>query len=378
MSVSSDLRTWVTIDRNALEHNLKEFLRMIPEKTRFMAVVKSNAYGHGLAGVARVLSAIPDFNKKGWFGVDSIVEALRLRQEGITNQILVLGYTLPARMEEAALHGISLTISQSASLHALGKLKKRPQFHLKIDTGMHRQGFLPRELPALITFIARAKLSPEGIYTHFAAAKDMNDPEYTFLQLGQFQDALNLFEMRGIKPSVRHAAASGATLLFPETHLDMVRVGMGLYGYWPSPESKATHEKKVKLHSVLAWKTLVSELKIIPKGSYVGYDLTEQTTRKTKIAVLPVGYWHGYDRGFSNAGNVLIRGNIARVLGRVSMDMIVVDVTDIHGVRLNDEVILVGGLETGPVDASLLASLIQTTPYELLTRINPLIKRILV
>lgn len=373
------LRTWIEIDTKALRSNAEQFLKLIPKMTRLMAVIKSNAYGHGLVQVAKLLSSnqLPVPSNRLWFGVDSIVEALRLRREGIKNPILVLGYTPPSRLAEAGTNGIALTISNFEALKVLAALKKRPPIHIKIDTGMHRQGFLPSQTHQLIKLVRIFKLTPAGVYTHFASAKDRDDRHYTEAQLGRFGDVISAFERAGFTGLIRHAAASGGTLLFPESHLDVVRIGIGLYGYWPSKESGIKNrESRMILKPVLTWKTIVSEVKTIPKGSYVGYDGTERVKRNTKIAVLPIGYWHGYDRGLSGIGEVLIRGRRAKVLGRVSMDMITVDVTAVSGVKAGDEAVLVGKQGKETIRADEIAEKIGTTHYEFLTRINPLIKRI--
>lgn len=401
-----DFRTWIEIDRKALHYNVGQFLKLIPEKTKFMAVVKSNAYGHGLVQVAKQL-ATPNpksntLNSRLWLGVDSIVEASRLRREGIKNSILVLGSTLPSRIKEAAENGIILTVSSFDALSALSKIKNPPVFHIKIDTGMHRQGFLPAETFSakggsalggkLIKFLKHSKLSPRGIFTHFASAKDIAYPTYTLEQLKKFNAVVSVFKKAGFRNLIRHASASGGTLLFSESHLDMVRVGMGIYGYFPSEESRIKNqESSFNLRPVLTWKTVVSEIKEIPAGSFVGYDLTECVHRKTRIAVLPIGYWHGYDRGLSVVGEVLIRGKRAKVLGRISMDMTVVDVTDIPKVLVGDETVLIGKQVPRPerpgsrwqsrlgsedaIWADELALKANTSHYEFLTRINPLIKR---
>ena len=377
--MTQGVRTWVEIDSEALRHNAEQFLRFIPADTRLMAVVKSNAYGHGLSTVSKILTGISDFRARGWFGVDSLVEGLRLRREGIKNPILVLGYTLPARMREAAKEKIALTISNPESLKAIVELRTRPAIHIKIDTGMHRQGFLPKDIPGVLKVLKRAKIAPQGVYTHFASAKDSEDPHYTQRQYAEFQKSILALEQAGFRNLICHAAATGGALLFPEMHLDMVRVGMGLYGYWPSPESKKKQrELGIVLKPALAWKTIIAEVKEIPEGSYIGYDGTEVVSKRTIIAVLPIGYWHGYDRGFSKIGEVLVRGRRARVLGRISMDMTVIDVTDIPRVRVGDEVVLIGAQDKGAIWADELALKIGTTAYEFLTRINPLIKRIVV
>lgn len=381
------LRTWIEIDKKALRSNMGQFLNLIPKKTRLMAVVKSNAYGHGLVQVSKFLSS--KFYTLGasrlWFGVDSIVEAVTLRREGINNPILVLGSILPDRLQEAVPQKIILTISNFESLKNLSRLKDRPEFHLKIDTGMHRQGFLPQDISKVLKSLRFYGLTPGGLYTHFAAAKDAVYPTHTLAQLEKFNEAASKFKKAGLGSLVCHSAASGGALLFPESHLDMVRVGMGLYGYFPSPEAGLHLQDKIKLRPVLTWKTVVVETKEIPTGSYVGYDLTEKVKRKTKIAVLPIGYWHGYDRGLSSIGEVLIKGKRAKLLGRVSMDMIVVDITDIGNkfksqkskVKIGDEVVLIGRQGSDAIWADELALKIGTSQYEFLTRINPLIKRVI-
>jgi len=409
---SKHLRTWIEINRNALEHNVRQFLKLIPARTRLMAVVKSNAYGHGIVQVAEFLANQMRINSrifanknsrlisdKLWFGVDSIVEALRLREEGIKNPILVLGSTLPNRMKEAAEQNIILTVSNFESLSSLIRANKRIAFHLKIDTGMHRQGFLPKEMPRLLRVIGRWPLavgrSFQGVYTHFASAKDRAYPTYTLQQFGEFKTAVRQFEKAGYKNLMKHAAASGGALLFPQAHLDMVRIGIGLYGCWPSPETEAqyslpvnrqhaTHSsvrlgtnnpQRFELNPVLTWKTIVSEVKEIPTGSFVGYDLTERVHRKTKIAILPVGYWHGIDRGLSSIGEVLIHKRRRKIIGRVSMDMVVVDVTDAPAVSVGAEAVLIGKQGKERIAAEEIALRIGSTSYEVLTRINPLIER---
>ncbi|MFY9462698.1 MAG: alanine racemase [Candidatus Sungiibacteriota bacterium] len=386
-----DVRTWIEIDARALRHNAEQFFRLLPASTRLMAVIKSNAYGHGLVSTAKLLADIARNvrsrtshkmkEEKIWFGVDSIVEALRLRHQGIKNPILVLGHTLPSRVVEAASRDITLTVSNFDALAALAGVRPRPAFHLKVDTGMHRQGFMPDDILRLIAAIKRKKLIPTAVYTHFASAKNTNDPSYTLFQFKQFRRIVSSFRQAGFQHLMCHAAASGATLLFPETHLDMVRVGMGLYGYWPSPEARINNKNKkikVDLQPVLTWKTIIAEIKDIPAGAKIGYDETEAVKRKSRIAVLPIGYWHGYDRGLSSIGEVLIQGKRAKVLGRVSMDMIVIDATDIPKASVGDEVVLIGRQGKNTIFADELAAKINTTAYEFLTRINPLIRRVVV
>jgi alanine racemase len=410
---SHNFRTWVEIDTSALRRNILTFRKLIGQKAKshtvprsdsgvgvkLMAVVKSNAYGHGLFDFSHACEKlsyklrVTGYRGVDWFGVDSFVEAVRLRKEGIKKPILVLGYTLPVNFREAAAQNISLTISTFENIKALGKLKNQPNIHVEIDTGMHRQGFLANQVPAVIRELKKAKLfkEVEGVYTHFAAAKDRTYPFYTKEQIKKFEAAYLQFEAAGFLPFLRHASATAGAILHPEARYDMVRVGIGLYGLWPSKEIMIQHalpseqgkQQAITLRPILSWKAIVSEVKRVSAGAYIGYDLTERMTRTTTIAIVPVGYWHGVDRGLSSIGNVLIRGKRAKILGRVSMDMIAVDATDVDRgrsqdlrVKVGDEVVLIGKQGNEEISAYEWAEKLSTTHYEIITRINPLIRRI--
>lgn len=389
------LRTWIEIDTNALKCNIATFRKIIGPKVKLMAVVKSNAYGHGFLDFAKKVEKFQ--NGVDWYAVDSVVEAFALRRVGSKKPILVLGYTLPELFGKAAKRNISLTISTFESIKALKKLNRSisrrpnlPRFHIEIDTGMHRQGFLPHQIGQVISEIRNWKLeirnSLQGVYTHFSSAKDPTYPFYTKEQIKKFDRACLEFEAAGFMPFLRHAAATGGAILYPEAHYDMVRIGIGIYGLWPSKaimlqkELRAADGKSpiagLNLKPILAWKALASEVKHISKGAYVGYDLTEKTMRSTKLAICPVGYWHGVDRGLSSIGQVLIRGKRAKMFGRVSMDMIAVDATNIADIKPGDIATLIGKDGKEEITAYEWAEKLNTTHYEILTRINPLIKRI--
>ncbi|MEI6378679.1 MAG: alanine racemase [Candidatus Falkowbacteria bacterium] len=369
------LRTWFEISRANLEHNYQVLRRLLGTQTRFLAVAKSNAYGHSLVDYARAVEELGvDF-----LGLDSVLEAFRLRDQGIKAPMLVLGYTLLDNVSAAAALNISLTVSSWPGLEAIiNKAPKGLKIHLKFDTGMCRQGFFPNEARAVldrILAIPEGILIIEGVYTHFAGAKNPAFPAGTKNQMTQFEEVLAEFTSRGLAP-IRHAAATSGAIAFPEAHYDMVRVGIGLMGLWPSREVEYAFADKLDLRPILQWKTVVSEVKTVPAGSRVGYDGTEVLERPTIIAVLPIGYWHGYDRSLSSLGRVIINGHRARVLGRVSMDMIVVDVTDAPEVTVGDEAILLGSDGTAEFSADEMADLAGTSNYEIITRLNPLIKRI--
>lgn len=367
------LRTWVEINTKAIRANYRAFRKVIPKNVRMLGVVKSNAYGHNLTEFAHELEKLGI----DMLAVDSLVEALALRKAKIKTPILVLGYTLPAMFAKAGGKNIHLTVSSQDSLRAFLKsdsAKKIP-IHIKVDTGMHRQGFLESEIPQVLKLLARGNARVAGLYTHFASAKDRNDHTFTRMQIASFERWHTAFLDAGYS-LIAHASATGGILGFSQAHFDMVRVGAGLYGLWTARELVRAFGKEFSLKPVLSWKTIVSETKEIPFGVGIGYDLTYRVQRPSRIAVCPVGYWHGYPRALSNVAEVLVHGKRAQVLGRISMDMIVIDITNIPRVKTGDEVVLIGRSGREEISAAELAERAGTTAYEILTRLNPLMKRI--
>src|SRR3989344_976506 len=333
-------KTWVEINKKSAAHNYRLFRSLLKPRVKLWAVVKSNAYGHGLAEFSGLMDG---FGADG-FCVDEITEGLKLREAGITKPILILGPTLPGFLKLAGKRDFAVTISSLFALENWIKGKVKPKFHLKIDTGMHRQGFFLKDLPPVVQKIRNLKLEIRncltGVYTHFASAKDLNYPTYTDLQFKEFKKAISLLEKAGFCNFVKHASATGGTLMNPRYHLDAVRIGIGLHGLWPSKELEMQCQK-TSLKPVLSWHTLISEIKNIQEGQFIGYDLVERVSRVGKMAVLPIGYWHGFPRNLSGMGEVLINGRRARVLGRISMDLIVVDITGIS-CKAGDRATIIG------------------------------------
>ncbi len=358
---NSRLRTWIEIDPRAVAHNYRTLRKFLGPKIGLMAVVKSNAYGHGLVPFAKLLSPLG----ADWFGVDSVVEAERLRAAGIKTPILVLGYTRPALYGQAARLGITLTISSRESLSQLLTSNFQPPIHLKVDTGMHRQGFRFEDFKKLLPKFKPLKL--RGIYSHLAAS----DGKWRSVTQAQIREFENFLAPMSDRRLIRHLAATGGAMAYPEARFDLVRIGIGLYGLWPNEDLRRWFAPTVPLRPALTWQTIVSEVKTLSAGGRVGYDLTERVKPGTKLAVCPVGYWHGYPRALSSVGEVVVRGQRAKVIGRVSMDMIVVDVTRVRGVKAEDVVTLIGD----GLPAEQLAELAQTSNYEIITRLNPLIER---
>lgn len=365
------LRTWVEIDRKAAEKNYKVFRRIISPRTKLMAVVKSNAYGNDLIGFSKIMDELGT----DIFGVDSITEGVALRNAGIKKPILVLGYTIPENFEAASKNNLAVTISSFELLSALKKITCHLKIHIKFDTGMHRQGFSPEDAGKVIRELLKVSyVSVEGVYTHFAKATDSLD---TKEQADAFLLMTALFEQAGFH-FLKHTCASAGTFLYPEYHFDIVRVGIGLHGLWPAKEVKDARSGTIKLEPVLSWKTILSEVKKVKKGDRVGYDLTETLERDSRLGVCPVGYWHGFTRVLSGVGEVLVRGKRARVIGRVAMDMVAIDITDIPSARSGDEVVLIGKQRKACISAEEMAERSGTINYEVTTRINPKIRRVFV
>jgi len=373
------LRTWVEIDARAARKNYGTFRKLAGRRVKLWAVVKSNAYGHGLFAFSKLVAG---FGIDG-FCVDSLVEGVALRKHGIKKPILVLGPTLPSLYATAAKNNIAITVSNFDALGALSRAGSGrkgagavPDFHVKIDTGMHRQGFYISDIPRVIRAVSLKNIKPHltGIYTHFASAKDPNYPTYTDRQFAEFARATKLFAKAGFTRLTKHAAATGATLIDPKYHLDAVRVGIGLHGLWPSKELEVHLGRRIKLYPTLSWRVVVTEVKYLNAGDYVGYDLTERAAQDMKMAILPIGYWHGFPRSLSQTGEVIVNGKRAQVLGRVSMDLTAIALRT--RVRPGDVATLIGrdGAET--ILAAEQAARAGTIHYELLTRLNPLMERI--
>ena len=367
-------RTWIEISTRNVRNNYRIFRKLLAPKVKMLGVVKSNAYGHELMGLAKKLQALGI----DWLGVDSITEALTLRDHKITKPILVMGYTLPAHFALAGGKNIALTISTFENLQILAKLKKRVAVHIKIDTGMHRQGFFLNDLPKVLDLLKKhPRINFQGLYTHFASAKKPDSLKDTERQILEFKKATSLARAAGFKP-ICHAAATAGILNFHEAHFDMVRPGIGLFGLWPSPETKAALQKKYRLAPALTWKSLIAEVKWVEKGEKLGYDYTEKLEKKTLVAIIPIGYWHGYWRAFSNKAFVLADGKRCKILGRVAMDMVTIDISNVRDAKVGDEVVILGNQGKENISADELAKIANTTNYEIVTRLNPLIKKVFI
>lgn len=374
---------WIEIDRSALESNLAEFRRLIGRERRLLAMVKANAYGHGMLETAEIALG----GGADWLGVHTLEEGAALRAAGITAPVLVVGYVPLDGLEEAVRLELRLTVTNTETIDKLAGVVRAEgpaaRIHLKVETGTNRQGVLPEEAAALARKIAESPgLELEGLSSHYANIEDTTDHSYARFQLANFQSALDNLEAAGLRVPIRHFSCSAAVLIFPETRFEMARVGIGMYGLWPSRETylSCLQEERapINLRPALSWKARISQIKRVPKGAMVGYGCTFRTGRPSRLATVPVGYYDGYPRSLSNVSHVLVRGERAPLRGRVAMDFIGIDVTDIPGAELEDEVVLIGSSGKDALTADMLAAWEGTINYEVVTRLNPAIPRIIV
>jgi alanine racemase len=377
------LTSWAEVSRGALEHNLALFRRLLNPGTALLAVVKANAYGHGLEPVARVCVACG----VEMLGVHTATEVAALRRMGVTLPIMAMGYLTPEQVAEVVDPEVHVLLSSYQVLEALAahgrRLGASLRVHVKVDTGTHRQGVDPGEAGRLAAAARNAGLTVAGVATHFANIEDTTDHSYAYLQLERFRSAVSAVQDQVGDVRWVHAACSAAALLFREADFGMVRVGISLYGHWPSKETHLSwlleHGRDgVKLEPVLAWRARVGQVKDVEAGAPIGYGLTYRPTRGSRIAVIPVGYAEGYPRALSGRGRVLLHGRAAPAVGRVCMNMVMVDVTDIPDVRDGDVATLIGADGDERITAEEIAENAGTINYEILARLSPSLPRVLV
>ncbi|OGI77415.1 alanine racemase [Candidatus Nomurabacteria bacterium RIFCSPHIGHO2_02_FULL_33_12] len=369
-------RTWVEISTTAIKENITNYRKVLPKGVKIMAVVKANAYGHGrdiCAGTA-IKSGVD------YLAVFTMEDAVILRKNNKSIPILVLKQIDVQDIKIAQNLNIDITISSLPVLKEVIKFnnknisKKNLNIHLKIDSGLSRQGFLLDEVKNVVGLLNK-NIKIKGLYTHFTGAESKKFNSYTQSQVQEFLIWAKAFEDIGYLP-ILHTSATSGPLLLNVLAFDMVRLGIGMYGLWPSSEIKNIMEKKLTLKPALSWKTVVSEVKTILPDTGVAYEASFITNKKTKIAVLPIGYWDGLPRSATNNIDVLIRGHRCRLLGRVMMNMCIVDVNNVPNVIPGDEVVIIGHQGKETISADEMAICAGTINYEIVTRINPEIPRI--
>lgn len=383
MATAADRRAqWIEIDAGALRDNLRLFRDLFGGRARIAAVVKANAYGHGLSAVAPLVAGSAD-----WLAVHTAAEARAIRRLGITSPILIMGFLPRSELRDldAAVHVFAST---EEVIRWIGEYRRQRgislPIHLKVDTGTKRQGFAIDRLPEICRLAAREGLDIVGLATHFANIEDTLQHDFARWQLGEFERAMALARTElGDDPPYIHAACSAAALLMPATIFTLVRLGISMYGHWPSRETRLTwildHGRNgLPLEPVLSWRTQVGQIQHVARGDTVGYGRSWTALRPTRLAVIPVGYADGYPRALGNRARVLIRAQRAPVVGRVCMNIMMADVTDIPDVEVGDEVTLIGRQGDERVIAEDLAELGDTINYEILARLSPEIPRLVI
>lgn len=367
----------IDLDQAALRHNFLQFCA-ISGHDRVAPVVKSNAYGHGLEQVYAALAK----ERPAWLCVNYISEAQKLRAFGYTGRILVVGPSVPEDLRLAVSLDLDVVIGALEPLQAWLALPTPCRLHVKFDTGMSRQGFRPNEAAQLAQNLLPRAAYVAGVCTHFANVEDVTDHGYAKEQLKQFDIAVRAFEEAGLKP-LKHAASSASSLILAESRFDLLRVGISLYGTWPSSLTRVSYlqlnHTVPELRPVLSWHTQVTTLKTVATGQFIGYGCTFRALREMRVAVVPVGYYEGYPRLAGESSSfVLIRGERCPIVGRICMNMMMVDTTHLPVCQFGDRVTLIGKDGSEVVSAQDVATWSKTIHYELFARLHPEIPRHLV
>ncbi|PIT87865.1 MAG: alanine racemase [Candidatus Magasanikbacteria bacterium CG10_big_fil_rev_8_21_14_0_10_40_10] len=368
------MNAWVEIDSKAIKYNLAQLKKMIGPKTMLMPVLKANAYGHGIMPMAKLCESNPAVSR---ICVVNSQEALYLTNAGFKKPIIILSWfdfdpKIALKLAKKSLIWPLFTLKQAKFLNQIGdKAKTKLKVHLKIDIGASRVGILPNQITEFVGKIKKMKhIHIEGVYSHFSSSEE--NREVTEEQLNIFQQAVKKLNENGLKPVMRHVSCSAAGILYQTARLDGYRPGIAVYGLHPSNLTKS----KINLKPALSWHTKIIQIKRLPTGTKIGYDQTYTLKRPTVLAVLPIGYADGFDRRLSNQGEVLVNGKRCPVLGKVCMNLTMIDVTNCWSAREGDKATLIGKQKNLIITADDMAKWCQTINYEIVERINPQLERI--
>lgn len=374
-------RTWAQINLNSVDYNFYNIKKKLSPSTKILCVLKADAYGHGAEYLVR------EYEKLGadYYGVSNLDEAVQLRNSGAKKPILIFGYTPPEMAVDLCNYNITQAVFSLEYANKLEKACREGDFsikaHIKIDSGMSRIGFFCQNKDEIkksteeILNISRTMphIIIEGIFTHFSVSDDItNNEEYTRFQFKNFKSAIDILERKGVKFKLRHCCNSGGILNFPEMQLDMVRAGVILYGLYPSEETR----NKIDLKPVMELKSVVSQVKTIPEGTSLSYGRTFTSNKNITVASVTIGYADGYSLRFSNNSQLLVRGEKANIVGRVCMDQLMIDVSNIKGVKEGDVVTVFGKDDKTILTVDELAKKIGTINYEIVCLIGKRVPRI--
>lgn len=369
--------TWVEIDTGAIKFNLRQFRKMIEKRTLLMPVIKANAYGHGFLEVAGICDKSPQVDRICVVNDD---EALSLISHKIRKPVQILTFYETGCFKKTlklAKKGVIFplfSLKQAIFLNKVGdKAHKKIKVHIKVDTGASRVGLMTGHVIPFLKKVYKLKwLTVEGIYSHFAASEE--DRMFTDHQMRKFHDLIAHIEKAGYNIPLKHFACSSAGILYPITRLDGVRLGLSLYGLYPEESSR----KLIHLRPALSWRTKIIQIRTLPPLTKIGYGSSFTTKKITRIAVLPVGYWDGYDRRLSNNSDVIIKGKRCPVRGRICMNIMMVELHKKLRVKTGDTATLIGKSGRDKISTDDIAQRCSTINYEIIDRINPLLPRIIV
>lgn len=371
---------YIEISRKNLIHNIKALKSLAKKRTQFAVAIKSNAYGHGQNQIAEILEPYVDY-----FQVNSLAE-LELLRKTSKKKALLLGYVQYADLAKVIKLNCILAVFSLDTLRALGnitdKTKRAQEIHIAFDAYLGREGVLLADLPQILQEIKKYKyIKLTGIYAHFANIEDITNFTHAQKQINEYNKALKIAGEYGFANLTTHISATSGLMVYEKGDgiNPLIRLGLGVYGLWPSEYLKTIKTKsKFILKPVLSYKSKIAQIKVLPVGHTIGYGLTYKTTKETKVAIIPQGYADGVDRGLSNLGQVLIAGTRCPILGRVMMNMFVVDVSHLPKVKIEDEIVIIGVQGRESITAEEIANKLDTINYEVITRISSLLLRIVV
>ncbi|HOP04474.1 MAG TPA: alanine racemase [Tenuifilaceae bacterium] len=378
--------SYIEISKSAYRHNIKYLKKIIGKNVRFTSVIKGNAYGHGVENIIP-LAEEAEVNHFAVFSASEALDAYKVAKP--TSDIMIMGYLDDSQLEWAIENGIEFYVFDTERLEKAITLSKRigkpARIHIEVETGFNRTGFEYEKIPAVVKQIKSSfnQIIVEGICTHYAGAESISNHYRVVNQISNYRKFIRYFARHGIRPNFKHTAGSAATLTYPQTIMDMVRVGIAQYGYWPTQETyiyqfKRNRANDSDLKRVITWKSKIMTIKEVEPGDFVGYGTSYMANKRIKVAIIPVGYANGFSRSLSNTGRVLIRGKRVPVIGTVTMNTMSVNVSDIPNVQAGDEVVIIGKQKRLSISVASFSEMSDQLNYQLLTRLPGNIPRIVV
>ncbi len=370
--------SYIELSSENLIHNILEFRKLIKEGTEIAFAIKGNAYGHGQNEIAKIAEKYVDY-----FFVNSLLE-LKLLRKISKKKTFLFGYVEMSDMKDAIKFDAILSIFNKEQLLELIKItnqnKKKIEVHLPVDALLGREGLSIEQFTEILEILKNAKyIKLGGIYGHFANIEDVNNFTHAKKQIKEYDKFLKILAKYDFKNVKTHLSATSGVLVYEKNKgiNNIVRIGIGGYGLWPSSHIEFLYKKKLDLKPVLSFKTKIAQIKTLPEGRTIGYGLTYLTTKETKIAILPIGYADGLDRRYSNKGEVLVSGSRCKILGRVSMNMTVIDISHLENIKIEDEVVIIGKQGSEEIRAEEVGGIIETINYEVVTRLSSILPRII-